>query len=62
MQDEQEQRYARWQQQAEDEERIDPLEEVRAMRAAQLAVCDLHKQEQLARLHAEAEQRKEQKP
>lgn len=61
MQDEQAQRYARWQQQTEAEERIDPLEEVRAMRAAQLAVCDLHKHEQLTRLYAEAEQRKEQK-
>ena len=58
MQDEEAQRYARWQQEAQGST-PDPLDEVRAIRAEQLAVCDLKKHAELARLRDKAQPKKE---
>lgn len=58
MQDEDAQRYARWQQDAQDVA-PDPLDEVRAIRAEQLAVCDLQKHAELARLREKVQSKKD---
>lgn len=58
MQDQEAQRYARWQQQIEDAA-PNPLDEVRAIRAEQLAVCDLQKHAELALLRDQAQPKKD---
>lgn len=47
-----EQRYAEYlaQQQADDQEEDNPLEEVRKIRAEQLAACDLKKHQEMAKM------------